>query len=318
MLGGRMGSVSGARIADGDAASLFVDTIAGLTSGVLQVTVSGGVATPSTFAATAKRIPFGSGSNGQLTDSANLTFDSGVTGGALGVGTSSQVARLEVVTASDTSNGAPASWDNRFATFGVGGASGGAVSISFNQSTNVGFIECLTPGTAYRVLSINNGAVRIDGSSVNTGIGTAASTGSSVLTVGGARTVASAAGAIYDGVVLSGGLTLSGSTNVTTATGVNLVSVPAPTYSNASISVADAATVYVGGPPAASGGMTIIRPYAMWIDNGVFRYDGQIANGGGAAPTFGTIGGSGPTAAAQSGWMKLNIDGNVRFFPVWA
>lgn len=44
----------------------------------------------------------------------------------------------------------------------------------------------------------------------------------------------------------------------------------------------------------------------------------QIANGGGAAPTLGTIGGSGPAAAAQSGWLKVKVGGNYRFVPIWA
>jgi hypothetical protein len=43
-----------------------------------------------------------------------------------------------------------------------------------------------------------------------------------------------------------------------------------------------------------------------------------IANGGGAAPTVGTIGGSGPTAAAQTGWLKVKVNGAVRYIPVWA
>jgi hypothetical protein len=44
----------------------------------------------------------------------------------------------------------------------------------------------------------------------------------------------------------------------------------------------------------------------------------QIAVGGGAAGTLGTIGGSGPTAASMSGWEKIIIGGNTRFIPVWA
>lgn len=43
-----------------------------------------------------------------------------------------------------------------------------------------------------------------------------------------------------------------------------------------------------------------------------------IALGGGAAPTLGTIGGSGPAAAAQNGWLKVKVNGSVRYIPVWA
>lgn len=42
-----------------------------------------------------------------------------------------------------------------------------------------------------------------------------------------------------------------------------------------------------------------------------------IALGGGAAATLGTIGGSGPTTAAQSGWMKVVLNGATRYIPVW-
>ena len=43
----------------------------------------------------------------------------------------------------------------------------------------------------------------------------------------------------------------------------------------------------------------------------------SIALGGGAAPTFGTIGGSGPTTAAQNSWIELNIGGTAYWVPAW-
>lgn len=43
-----------------------------------------------------------------------------------------------------------------------------------------------------------------------------------------------------------------------------------------------------------------------------------VALGGGAAPTFGTIGGSGPAAAAQNSWMRVVDTGGAAFWvPVW-
>ena len=43
-----------------------------------------------------------------------------------------------------------------------------------------------------------------------------------------------------------------------------------------------------------------------------------VALGGGAAPTFGTIGGSGPATAAQNSWMRLQDSaGNAMWVPVW-
>lgn len=44
----------------------------------------------------------------------------------------------------------------------------------------------------------------------------------------------------------------------------------------------------------------------------------NVALGGGAAPTFGTIGGSGPAAAAQRNWLRfIESDGTASFIPVW-
>lgn len=43
----------------------------------------------------------------------------------------------------------------------------------------------------------------------------------------------------------------------------------------------------------------------------------EVALGGGAAPTLGTIGGAGPGTAAQNGWWPINMNGNVRWVPTW-
>jgi len=113
--------------------------------------------------------------------------------------------------------------------------------------------------------------------------------------------------------------TITGTTAITNTAGFNLFTINAPTYTDSSaVTITHAATVRITGAPIAAGSVTITNAYALWIDSGRLRYDGQVANGGGGAPTFGTIGGSGPTATAQSGWLPLNIDGNSRFIPVWA
>ena len=44
----------------------------------------------------------------------------------------------------------------------------------------------------------------------------------------------------------------------------------------------------------------------------------NVALGGGAAPTLGTIGGSGPAAAAQRAWLRvIESDGVASFMPLW-
>lgn len=45
--------------------------------------------------------------------------------------------------------------------------------------------------------------------------------------------------------------------------------------------------------------------------------NGNTALGGGAAPTLGTIGGSGPASAAQHSWQKIKIAGVDSYVPVW-
>lgn len=62
---------------------------------------------------------------------------------------------------------------------------------------------------------------------------------------------------------------------------------------------------------------------ALWVTAGLTRLDGRldinngIALGGGAAATLGTIGGSGPTAAAQAQWVEIDIGGVAHWIPVW-
>lgn len=63
--------------------------------------------------------------------------------------------------------------------------------------------------------------------------------------------------------------------------------------------------------------------YALRVTVGASRFDGRvdinngIALGGGAAATLGTIGGFGPTAAAQAQWLEVDIGGVAHWIPVW-
>lgn len=60
--------------------------------------------------------------------------------------------------------------------------------------------------------------------------------------------------------------------------------------------IADAATVYIGGAPSSGLGVTLTRTYAMWIDSGLVRFDGaggdvfEVPNDvGGVGATYGRI-----------------------------
>lgn len=97
--------------------------------------------------------------------------------------------------------------------------------------------------------------------------------------VASTRTEASAAGTTWDGNdILGSTLTITGGTNITTATGVNCSTFRAPTLSAASaLTVTNAATVYVAGPPAGGGAgpATITNAYSLWVDAGLSRFDGN-------------------------------------------
>lgn len=62
---------------------------------------------------------------------------------------------------------------------------------------------------------------------------------------------------------------------------------------------------------------------ALWCENGDAVFDGRVdinngvALGGGASATLGTIGGSGPTTAAQAQWVEIDIGGVPHWIPVW-
>ena len=62
---------------------------------------------------------------------------------------------------------------------------------------------------------------------------------------------------------------------------------------------------------------------ALWVTAGSSRFDGRvdinrpIALGGGAAATLGTIGATGPTAAAQSKWVEIDVAGVPHWIPAW-
>lgn len=48
-----------------------------------------------------------------------------------------------------------------------------------------------------------------------------------------------------------------------------------------------------------------------------WRNSQNVAMGGGAAATLGTIGGSGPATATQAGWLKMLVSGSAVFLPYW-
>lgn len=96
---------------------------------------------------------------------------------------------------------------------------------------------------------------------------------------GVSTTIASSASATWDGINHPAvTVTISGSTNITTATGFNYVSIGQPTLSNASITITTAASLYIGNAPVASGGDSITNKYSLFVDAGLCRFDGDGTN----------------------------------------
>ena len=108
----------------------------------------------------------------------------------------------------------------------------------------------------------------------------------------------------------------------------------APSITLGTGSVVDAGALLIGGNvsqgtnryglhiisnPSGGGGINA----ALYVQTGLSRFDGRvdinnpIALGGGAAATLGTIGGTGPTAAAQAQWVEIDIGGTPHWIAVW-
>lgn len=131
------------------------------------------------------------------------------------------------------------------------------------------------------------------------------------LSLTGTISKASAAGSTWDALTMPAStLTLTGGTNVTTATGLNEVSFYGPTITSSSATtVTYAATCYIGAAPAAGGSVTLTNPYALWVDSGFTRLDGNVIIGGSAtvpAP-LAQLHGVGSSVSAQD-WLNINLD----------
>jgi len=115
--------------------------------------------------------------------------------------------------------------------------------------------------------------------------------------------LASSASLVLDAVKLVGGLTLTGTGNITTATGVNAVTVPRPgIVTTNALTITNAASFYVANSPNPGTGVTITNPYAMWVDAGVSRFDGDGTNVF-ELPADATV------AGAQTGRIPIKVGG---------
>ena len=66
------------------------------------------------------------------------------------------------------------------------------------------------------------------------------------------------------------------------------LAIPTLAAANASVTTTNASTLYLAGAPAAGTNQTLTNAYALWVDDGNIRLDGQIrgADGSFSAPTY--------------------------------
>lgn len=204
--------------------------------------------------------------------------------------------------------------------FIIGQSNGANMTFGWNYNATAGNASGVLQTFGYgNPIKIDAGYLQLQSSSGNNvGIGNTVSVASSVLRVFPAKTVASGASAIWDGVnVTASTLTLSGSTNVTTATGVNTTVFEQPTISAGSaLTVTNAATVMIKGAPATGGAgpATITNAYALWIQGGAVRLDGLGATGvvkntNGGVLSVGTLGASDITGGTDKQIAFYNSSG---------
>lgn len=95
------------------------------------------------------------------------------------------------------------------------------------------------------------------------------------VTFKGDITSATSAGMTYDAFLFKSSTAIfSGATHVTTATGVNLVALQAPTYTTGA-TIDLGATLAIYGPPAISGAGTLTNSYGLWVQASLSRFDGN-------------------------------------------
>lgn len=100
-------------------------------------------------------------------------------------------------------------------------------------------------------------------------------------------------------------------------TELSSLKVAAPTFTFVGASTITRAYTADFAAPVAGANATITDGFAANF-RAKIRVSAGVALGGGAAPTLGTIGGSGPAAAAQNEWIEIWTQNGKRFVPAWA
>ena len=195
------------------------------------------------------------------------------------------------------------------------GTSSYTTAMSLTLSTGGGSVA-FNSNSAYGTLYVNGNGQFNTTSTTGTGInvgGTSFFTGP--VTHNPTTTVASATSAALDDIgITSTTTTVTGSTNITTATGFNKVSIYTPTYTDGSaVTISNAATLFVQNAPTAAGSVTITNAYALWVAGGTSLFGGNllvsttagITSGGVISATLSAA--SGTSTVCNTAGTKTNL-----------
>jgi len=200
--------------------------------------------------------PPAAGAGGGATPTITATAALVVASGYVGIGTAQPYRNVDVQSVA----GAQAAI--RFFQTAVGG---GAVGLPAGSDVfwlnNTGYSEFYFGNPLYGIGIAASGSV---------GIGSSP-TATSRLIVSDSKTIASAAGAVWDGVKFAAStLSVTGATGIATAAGFNFTTIQAPTIAGdtATCAIATAATLYVTAAPIAGANVTITAGQAIKVGAG--------------------------------------------------
>lgn len=114
--------------------------------------------------------------------------------------------------------------------------------------------------------------------------------------------------------------TFTGGTNITTSTGVNLVAIKRPTFTDStSMTITNAATLVIENAPLAAGSLGITNGYSVWVQGGTARFDGGldfrgavVANGS-VATAITSVGPAGASTTCQEWFVFKGTSGADRY-----
>ncbi len=142
----------------------------------------------------------------------------------------------------------------------------------------------LNAGTGDDVFIGDPGANMVfDGGLNNIGVGAVAAAGSVFEITAGAvqRPAVSAVGQFN---IIVDTITFTNASSTVAIYGTEAIGIQTLANDNATLTLTDAASLYIAGAPAASTNVAITRPYSLWVDAGTSRFDGTTEFGSTITP----------------------------------